>query len=53
MSDYQTYGDGTIYLQKIKTEEIDDLYMCIACWKTWKSSSKKMGHKEASCRKYR
>ena len=53
MSDYQTYGDGTIYLQKIKGDDYYDLYRCIACWKSWRSTAKKMGHKEASCKKYR
>jgi hypothetical protein len=51
-SDYQTYRDGTIYLQKVKAEPYD-LYRCIACWKSWPSTAKKMGHKEAACRRHR
>ena len=53
MSIYETYGNGTIRLQKIKTDDYHDLYRCVGCWKSWKSSSKKMGHKESSCKKYR
>lgn len=52
ISDYQTYRDGTIYLQKIKGDP-NDFYRCVGCWKTWPSFSKKMGHKEAACRRHR
>ena len=51
-SDFDTYRDGTIYLQKIKGDPYD-MYRCIGCWKTWLSTAKKMGHKEATCRKHR
>lgn len=53
VSEYQTYGDGVLYLNKIKTDELYDLYRCNGCWKTWRSDAKRMGHKEASCRRYR
>lgn len=52
ISDYQTYRDGTIYLQKIKGDP-NDFYRCVGCWKTWPSFAKKMGHKEATCRRHR
>jgi len=52
MSDYYTYGDGTLYLNKIKSDPYD-LYRCVGCLKTWRSTAKKMGHKEATCRRYR
>jgi len=52
VSDFDTYWDGTIRLQKIKAEPYD-LYRCVACWKSWPSTAKKMGHKEAACRRNR
>jgi hypothetical protein len=52
MSDYPTYGDGTIYLQKIKGDPYD-FYRCVGCWKSWSSMAKRAGHKEASCKKHR
>ena len=52
VSDFDTYRDGTIYLQKVKGDPYD-MYRCIACWKSWPSTAKKMGHKEAACRRHR
>jgi hypothetical protein len=49
---YDTYSDGTIYLNKIKGDPLD-FYRCSGCWKMWKSTAKKMGHKEAACKKNR
>jgi hypothetical protein len=51
-SDFETYRDGTIWLQKIKGDPYDS-YRCVGCWKSWLSTAKKMGHKEAACRKNR
>ena len=52
VSYFETYRDGTIWLQKLKAEPYD-LYRCVGCWKTWPSTAKKMGHKEAACRRHR
>ena len=50
--DLPTYGDGTIYLMKMKGDPYDS-YVCMGCYKSWLSTAKKMGHKEATCRKHR
>ncbi len=52
VSDFDTYWNGIIRLQKIKGDPYDS-YRCVGCWKSWLSTAKRMGHKEASCRKYR
>jgi rRNA maturation endonuclease Nob1 len=52
MSEYLTYPNGALYLNKIKSDP-NDLYRCIGCGKTWPQTAKKMGHKEASCKRYR
>lgn len=52
ISDYYTYDDGTLYLNKRKSDPYD-LYCCVGCGKSWKSTANKMGHKEATCRRYR
>jgi hypothetical protein len=55
MSDYWNYWqqpDGTMRLTKIKGDPYD-FYRCVGCWKIWVSTAKKMGHKEASCKKHR
>ena len=53
VSEYETYRDGTLYTRKIKTGEYYDLYRCVGCGKSWKSNAKRIGHKEAACRRYR
>jgi hypothetical protein len=53
MSEYRIYSDGTLYLNKIKTDRLYDVYRCVGCGKSWRSSAKKMGHQEATCRRYR
>ena len=53
VSEYETYRDGTLYTRKIKTAELYDLYRCVGCGKSWKSNAKKIGHKEAACRRHR
>ena len=50
--DLPTYGDGTIYLLKKKGDPYDK-YVCMGCYKSWLSTAKKMGHKEAACRRQR
>ena len=46
----ETYSDGTVVTQKLKAEPYD-LYRCRGCWKTWPSTAKRIGHKEAACKR--
>jgi hypothetical protein len=50
--DLPTYGDGTIYVMKRKGDPYDS-YVCMGCYKSWLSTAKKMGHKEAACRRHK
>lgn len=52
VSDFDTYWNGIIRLQKIKGDPYDS-YRCVGCWKSWLSTAKRMGHKEAACRRNR
>jgi hypothetical protein len=41
----------TIDVRKHKNEDLDT-YSCVMCGKVWKSSAKRIGHKQQACDNY-